>query len=50
VGRQFSDRVDAKTHAIVVARELAQDDDYDGYSVVITDELGTEIARVPIED
>lgn len=50
VGRRFSGPDDAKAHAAVVARELAQDDDWNDYSVVVIDEHGTEIARVPTED
>ena len=51
VGRRFSDPEDAKAHAAVVAKELAQDNiNWRGYSVVVTDEHGTEIARVPIKD
>jgi hypothetical protein len=51
-GRRFADPEDAKAHAVVVANELAQDDDWGlgGYSVVVTDEHGTEIARVPVHN
>jgi hypothetical protein len=50
VGRLFSGPEEAKAHAAVVARELAEDDGWAGYSVVIVDEYGTEIARVHIKD
>jgi hypothetical protein len=50
VGYRFSDPEDAKAHAAVVARELAEDDDWDGYRVLVIDEHGNEIARVPIKD
>jgi hypothetical protein len=51
VGRRFSDPEDAKAHAAVVAKELVQDDiNWGGYSVVVTDEPGTENARVPLKD
>jgi hypothetical protein len=33
----------------VVAGELAGDDDWDDYSMVVNDEHGNEIARAPIE-
>ena len=50
VGERFSDPQNAKAYAGVVARELAEDDDWNGYAVVVVDEHGNEIARVPIED
>ena len=50
IGQQFSDPERAKAHATRIAREIAQDDDWDGYSVVVVDEHGNEIARVPIQD
>jgi hypothetical protein len=40
---------DAKADAAAVASELAGDDDWDGYSVMVNDEHGNEIARTPIE-
>jgi hypothetical protein len=49
VGRRFSDPEDAKAHAVVVARELGQDSDWEGYAVVVIDEHGDEIARVQIK-
>jgi hypothetical protein len=51
-GLRFADPEAAKAHAAIVANELAQDDDWglEGYSVVVTDEHGTEIARVPVHN
>jgi hypothetical protein len=46
--RRFCILEHAKTHDIVVAKEFAQNDDWEGYWVVITDECGAEIARVPV--
>ena len=50
IGQQFPDPEHTKAHATRIAREIAQDDDWDGYSVVVVDEHGNEIARVPIQD
>ena len=50
VGRRFSDPEDAKAHAAVVARELAQDQNGEAYSVIVVDENGDEIARVPVRE
>ena len=50
VGQAFSRPKDAKAHAARIAREIAQDDGWDGYAVVVVDERGNEIARVPIVD
>jgi hypothetical protein len=51
-GRRFADPEDAKTHAVIIAKELAYDNDWglEGYSVIVTDEHGTEIARAPIHN
>jgi hypothetical protein len=51
-GRWFADPEDAKASAVVLAKELAYDDDWglEGYSVVVTDEHSNEIARVPVHD
>jgi hypothetical protein len=38
VGRRFSNREHAKAHAAVIANELAEDDDWHGYAVVVIDE------------
>ena len=48
VGQIFSAVEDAKAQALVVARELAQDTGWEGFAVLIEDETGTEIARLPI--
>jgi hypothetical protein len=49
VGYRFSGNVDAKAHAELMAKELAEDDsNWKGYSVIVTDENGAEIARVPV--
>jgi hypothetical protein len=45
----FSKLENAKSHAIAIAKALAQDDDWHRYSAVVIDERGTEIARVPIQ-
>jgi hypothetical protein len=50
VGRRFPSVEDAKAHAAVVADELAQDANGEGYSVIVVDEQGTEIARVPVKE
>jgi hypothetical protein len=47
-GSVFSSVDDATAHAFVVARELAQDDSWDGSFIVVTDDRGQEIARVRI--
>jgi Domain of unknown function (DUF6894) len=48
VGHDISSPEEAKADAMVIARDLAEDDDWHGCSVVVTGEGGTEIARVPI--
>ena len=50
IGQQFPNPENAKAHASRIAREIAQDEDWDGYSVVVVDEHGNEIARVPVQD
>jgi hypothetical protein len=47
-GSVFPTAENATQHAISVAQELAQDDSWHGFSVLVTDSLGREIARVPI--
>ncbi len=39
----------AAERGLTIARELARDGDWSGFSVVVTDERGRTIARVPIE-
>jgi hypothetical protein len=46
--RRFFDLENAKTHSINIAKELAQQDEWDGYWVFITDDKYAEIARMPI--
>jgi len=48
VGQYLSSPEEAKAQAAVVANDLAEDDDWGGYSVVVTDEHETEIAQVLI--
>ena len=50
VGETFSDANQASIQAAVIAGEIAQDDHWTAFSVVVVDELGTEITRVPILD
>ncbi|HEU0151219.1 MAG TPA: hypothetical protein VFR21_30640 [Bradyrhizobium sp.] len=47
-GSIFPTSENATQHAINVARELAQHDSWHGFSVLVTDSRGREIARVPI--
>jgi hypothetical protein len=47
-GSIFSSPDDATAHAVVVALELAQDDSWHGFSVLVTDNRGQEITRVRI--
>jgi len=46
VGNQFPDLKGAMANAQVIAKVLAEDDDWEGYAVVVIDEHGTEIGRV----
>jgi CRP/FNR family cyclic AMP-dependent transcriptional regulator len=48
VGRSCSGAEDAKAHAAVVADELAEDAGWEGFSVLVLDENGSEVARLPI--
>jgi hypothetical protein len=47
-GMLFSDTSDAVAHAAIVANNLADDDHYRGYAVVVVDVCENVIARVPI--
>jgi hypothetical protein len=47
-GSVFSTPEDATAHAVVVARELAQDGSWHGFSILVTDDRGQEIIRVRI--
>ena len=48
-GVTFVASQDAVARATTIAAELAQDgDQYRGFSVIVTDEDGNEVSRVPI--
>jgi uncharacterized protein DUF6894 len=47
-GQSFSNVEDAKAHALFIARELIEDAGWDGHVVTIMDQIGTEVARLPI--
>ncbi|MEA2345814.1 MAG: hypothetical protein QOF63_3983 [Thermoanaerobaculia bacterium] len=47
-GSVFSSPEDAAAHALVLARELAQDASWHGSSILLTDDWGQEISRVRI--
>ena len=48
-GDYHADAAQAMAQAVVMARELAEDDhQWRGYPVVVVDEHGKEIGRVPI--
>ena len=47
-GLIFSSPDDAMAHAFVIARELAQDSGWHGFSILVTDDRGQEIRRVRI--
>jgi hypothetical protein len=47
-GSVFCSADDATAHAFVVAHELAQDESWDGCSILVTDDRGQEIARARI--
>ena len=48
-GDQHADAADAMDQASVIAWELAEDgDQWRGHSIVVVDERGTEVGRVPI--
>jgi hypothetical protein len=48
VGRNFGNCAAAEGHAVVIASELAADDGWEGFSVVVEDNDGGEVIRVPI--
>ena len=48
IGRLFGTPAAAEGHALIIASELAADDGWDGFSVVVEDKDEGEIARVPI--
>ena len=47
-GRAFASSADAEAHAVIVATELAATEGWQGFSVVVENEEGHEVARVPI--
>ena len=48
-GEELADAAEAMAKAAVIAKELADDDhQWCGHSVVVADEHGREIGRVPI--
>ncbi|QOG23445.1 DUF6894 family protein [Bradyrhizobium sp. SEMIA] len=47
-GRVFLSPAHAAECGLTIARELAQDGDWSGFSIVVTDEWGRTITRVPI--
>ena len=47
-GTLFSDTADAVAHAAIIANDLATDDQYRGYAVVVLDVCENVIVRVPI--
>ncbi len=47
-GSVFSTIGDAVAHAFVLAQELAQDESWQGYSILVTNDRGQEITRVEI--
>lgn len=47
-GSVFSTPADAAAHALILARELAEDDTWHGSSILVTDDRGQEISRVRI--
>jgi hypothetical protein len=46
-GEEFADEADALAHAAVIAREIAEDDSVDVLMIVVVDEDGNEVGRVP---
>jgi hypothetical protein len=48
VGEDYSSLEEAMAEAAKIATDLAEDRVYDRYAVLVTDEHGNEVARVPI--
>jgi hypothetical protein len=48
-GEEFVQDSDALARAATIAWELGQDSGMDGFSVMVTDERGVQIGRMPIE-
>jgi hypothetical protein len=49
-GDDCSSLEDAESLASRIAGDLSTERDYDGFTVVVTDEQGNEVARVPISE
>jgi hypothetical protein len=47
-GRVFASSAGAEAHAVIIAAELAADESWQGFSVVVENEEGQEVARVAI--
>ena len=47
-GKVFQSQQEAVAHAAILAAELAQDGDWDGFVVSVTDADGSFIAQVPV--
>ena len=47
-GEEFSSREEAIARASVLAAELAQEGDWSGYAITVTDEDGAMVARLPV--
>jgi hypothetical protein len=48
-GEEFVQDSDALARAAAIAWDLGQDSGMDGFSIMITDERGTQVGRMPIE-
>jgi hypothetical protein len=48
VGRTFATPAAAEGHAAIIATELANDEGSEGFSVVVKNQDGHEVARMPI--
>jgi hypothetical protein len=49
-GETLSGVDEARIQAAIIASEIAQDADWIGFSVLVTDERGAEIVRLPVAD
>jgi hypothetical protein len=49
-GKVFSSTEAAIAHAALVASELTQDEGWEGFEIVVTDQQGNVITRVPVEE
>jgi hypothetical protein len=47
-GEEFSTREEAIARASVLAAELTKEGDWDGYAIIVTDEDGATVARLPV--